>query len=61
MTWCWSSCSIKHGDTQRGFVCTYITEDLLSFSHSAQLWAVAVWVEHGLFFIPVLSVEFLQQ
>lgn len=48
-------------DFKVDFVCTYITEDLLSFGHSAQLRAVAVWVEHGLLFIPVLSIEFLQQ
>lgn len=45
----------------RWTLCTYITEDLLSFGHPAQLRAVAVRVEHGLVFIPVLGVEFLQQ
>lgn len=42
-------------------LCTYITEDLLSFGHPAQLRAVTVRVEHGLVFIPVLGVEFLQR
>lgn len=45
----------------RWTLCTYITEDLLSFGHPAQLRAVAVRVEHSLVFIPVLGVEFLQQ
>lgn len=40
---------------------TYITEDLLSLGHPAQLRAVAVRVEQGLLFIPVLSVTFLNK
>lgn len=40
---------------------TYITEDLLSLGHPAQLWAVAVRVQHGLLFIPRLRVEFLDK
>lgn len=40
---------------------TYITEDLLSLGHPAQLRTVAVRVEQGLLYIPVLSVTFLNK
>lgn len=40
---------------------TYITEDLLSLGHPAQLRAVAVRIEVGLLFIPVLRVKFLNK
>ena len=40
---------------------TYITENLLSLGHPAQLNTVTVRVEHGLVFIPVHRVQFLNK
>lgn len=38
---------------------TYITKVFLGLGHPAQLWAVTVWIVHGLILIPCLSVQFL--